>query len=168
MKERRPFRPRRGRLGHLPQGGRQASAPSLPLGRQAEGPLLPPRGGSGRRPIGGSPSRKAGHRNSFLGRRPFILPHFFSPLLPPAFAAAGSWHQPHALGLRRRLRTAGGADPLPHRLEATQLLPQFPIPCVFRMIHPLFLLCQPMRALAKRCELCHNISYENVGFHERF
>ena len=146
MKERRPFRPRRGRLGHLPQGGKR------------ECPRFP-RGGSGRRPIGGSPSRKAGHRNSFIGRRGL---HSFL-LSPPASAAALPWHQLQAPGFRGLPRIAGGAHPPPHGLEASKLPLQFPIPYVFRMIHAPFPLFQPMPALAKRCELCHNINYENVG-----
>ena len=65
--ERIPFRPRRRRLGHLPQGGGKRECPRFP------------EGGSGRRPIGGSTSRKAGHHNSFIGRRPLILLHYFFP-----------------------------------------------------------------------------------------
>ena len=126
--ERIPFRPRRGRLGHLPHRGRQAGAPSLPLEEASRRALASPEGGSGRRPIGGSPSRKAGHHNSFLS----------SFLLSPAFAAAGSRHQPDAFGLRRRLWAAGAPDPLPHRLEAPQLLAQLTVSRIFRISHPPF------------------------------
>ena len=132
-----------------------------PRGKRGATCLPPPHGGGGRAACG-----EVGRGIiSSLGEAEL---HSFIPFLPPAFAAAAAGHQPDAFGFRRGLRIAGGVHTLPYRFKAPELLLQLPIPSVFRMIHPLFLPFQPMRALEKRCELCHNISYENVGLQERF